>query len=473
MQPERLAVGSPAATDAVLREVESRVGGKAFDQYFRDKTSLTLGPDELAVGVASPFLLSWSQRHFREALADTARRLIGPAARVRFEVSAAPAARPAAVPATPAPITPPTAIAATPATATAAPPAQVGQGRRFNDLADFVEGEGTALALAAVRQVCDAPGTRLNPLYLHGGVGLGKTHLLEGIYRRVRRQFPALHVMFITAEAFANYFTEALRDKSLPSFRQRFRTVDVLLVDDVDFLDNKRVIQEEFLHTFKQLESLGRQIVLTADRHPRLLTKTCDELMTRCLSGMVCRLEPPDGPTRQKIALAKAARLGADVAREALDFVAQRFRNNVRELEGALNCLATWHALHGKRVTLTAARRVLADLERDCVRIVRPSDVEQVVSDFFGVPADELRSPRRSRAVSQPRMLAMYLIRKHTQAAYNEIGRHFGGRNHSTVMAAERKVEEGLLRRETLRVASQTWTLAEVVEALEQQLRAS
>jgi chromosomal replication initiator protein len=340
-------------------------------------------------------------------------------------------------------------------------------------LADFVEGEGNALAMAAARQVCEAPGQKFNPLYLHGGVGLGKTHLLEGIYRRIRRQFTALQVMFLTSEAFAKYFTEALRQRTLPSFRQRFRGVDVLLVDDIDFLDNKRVIQEEFLHTFKQLESLGRQVVLTADRHPRLLTHFTDELMTRCLSGLVCRVEAPDAATRERIVLAKAARFDADIAREALLFIAQRFRDNVRELEGALNCLATWHDIQRKRVTLAVARRLLADLERDCIRVVRMADVEQVVCNFFGVPADELKSPRRSRSLSQPRMLAIYLMRKHTQAAYTEIGQHFGGRNHSTVMAAERKIQESLSRDESIRVATQTWSMQDVIEALEQQLRAS
>lgn len=474
------------AEEAVRRELEQQIGRRSFDHWFRNKVVLRVAGDELIVGVGSPFLMKWVQTHFRAALADVAQSVLGPSARLRFEVDAlacsAAVDRAAAddsalvtpPPANDSPLFPPERrlqlAAAVPG---AAPAAASRAGRRFLDLNDFVEGRCNELPLTAARQVCEAPGSRFNPLFLHGGVGTGKTHLLEGVYRRLRRQFPSLQVMFLTSEAFTNYFTEALREKTLPSFRQRFRGVDVLLVDDIDFFDNKRVIQEEFLHTFKQLESQGRQIVLTADRHPRLLSKFSDELMTRCLSGLVCRLEAPDSETRQKIVGARAARMRIDIAPEALTFVAQRFRNNVRELEGALNCLATYHSMTGKRVTLSAARRVLSDLERDCTRIVRIADVEQVVCNFFGVEPKDLRSSKRTRTVSQPRMLAIYLIRKHTQAAYSEIGQYFGGRNHSTVMSAERKVTEWLQSSEPVKVSSQTWPVAEVLETLEQHLQAS
>jgi chromosomal replication initiator protein len=344
--------------------------------------------------------------------------------------------------------------------------------RKLAELSDFVTGTGNELAITAVQQVCDAPGARANPLFLYGGVGIGKTHLLEGICRRVRRTHSHLQVMLLSAEAFANHFTEALRQRTLPAFRQRFRNVDILLVDDVEFFEGKQVIQEEFLHTFKQLEALGRQLVVTADRHPRILTRLSDDLTSRFQSGLVCRIENPDLETRRRIATAKAGRLEADFAPEAVAYVAQRFTNSVRELEGALHSLATWHAMTGRRITATTARTILAEMERDCVKIVRVGDVEQVVCRFFGLAADDLRSSRRNRTLSQPRMLAMFLSRKLTQAAYSEIGQHFGGRNHSTVMSAEKKVQEWLTTGAPIRVASQTWPLTDLLESLEQQLRA-
>jgi chromosomal replication initiator protein len=352
--------------------------------------------------------------------------------------------------------------------ASATPPAPP-SGRRFADLNDFVAGPGNELAFTAALQVCEQPGG-YNPLVLHGGVGIGKTHLLEGIYRRMRARYPAYRVVFLSAESFANYFTQALRDRTLASFRQRFRGVDVLMIDDVDFLDGKRVIQEEFLHTMRQLESHGRQVALTTDRHPRLLTRLSEELVTRFMAGIVCRLVSPDVDTRRTIVARKAARLATRVTDDAIEFIVQRFTLSVRELDGALNFLENYGQTTGKTINLAVARNVLADLDRDCVRIVRVADVEQAVCRLFSIGPEALRSSRRTRSVSQPRMLAMYLARKMTQAAYTEIGEHFGGRNHSTVMSAEKRVRSLLEADAIVRAGTQEWKLGDLLTSLEQQL---
>ena len=497
MQPETMALVQPIGSTemALQRELEQAIGPRRYEHWFDQKTNLSVEDDELTVGVSNPFVLTWMQKHFRDVLSDVAQSVIGPSARIRFEVVAR-TESPARLELPP--LTGQPAPASLTATAgelkasgvtllaekrerdpqperrepqdTPSRPAAAGQ-RRFADLSDFVEGSSSQLALTAVRQVCERPGALFNPLYLHGPVGTGKTHLLEGIYLQIRRRFPSLQVMYLTAESFTNYFTQALRQHTLPSFRQRFRNVDVLLIDDIDFLDSKRVIQEEFLHTFKQLESHGRQIVISSDRHPRLLSKISDELQTRFLSGMVCRLEAPDLDTRQRIVERKVQKLAADISPEAIEFVAQRFKNNVRELEGALHCLHTYQRMTAKRVSLNSARTVLSDLERDCIKVVRMTDIEQVVCELFGVQADELKSSKRSAALSQPRMLAMFLARKHTRAAYSEIGQYFGGRNHSTVMSAEKKIRAWLDEQLPVKIASQTWSINEVMETLEQQLQ--
>jgi chromosomal replication initiator protein len=534
MQPNATALAQPSISPerGMLEEVKELVGSQIYEHWFEGAASVEITDDQVTIGVENPFLLSWMQHRFRPAVAEAARRVLGKSAQVRFKaqsartskvesdlpVSQAPLclvqepdlAEPAVTAAKPistrdgrpepsasaptrlgatikrhavSPVLRSTVCAATeegqtarspqPASPPAGPkssaPARP-SGRRFADLADFVKGPCNELALTAVLQICEQPGSRYNPLVLYGGVGTGKTHLSEATYRRLRTAHPKMNVMFLSAEGFANYFTQALRDRSLPSFRQRFRNVDVLIMDDVDFLDGKRVIQEEFLHTIKQLESHDRQIVLSADRHPRLLTRLSEELVTRFISGIVCRMEAPDLETRRSIVALKAARLTTRVSPEALDLVAQRFRTSVREIEGALNCLETYGVMTGKQVGVSAARHVLADLERDCVRVVRLSDVEQAVCRFFAVAPDELRSPCRSRSVSQPRMLAMYLARKMTQAAYSEIGQYFGGRNHSTVMSAEKRVRDLLVSQVTLRVAAQNWKLGDLVSSLEQQL---
>jgi chromosomal replication initiator protein len=478
--------------DAVFVELQQRLGAKRFGLWFDGKVRLSIAGDRLTVAVGSPFLLNWMQRQFRAELTEVAQAALGPSAQAVFTVDATLAvSRPEsaeekrlAVAAAAAStsdqssqqtpkgrettiIVPAHNIVAGPSTHL--PPAR---SRRLAELNDFISGPQTELAVTAARQLANGQPVPFNPLYVCGPVGSGKTHLLEGICRQLKRSQPSANILLITAEAFANYFTQALRDHSLPSFRQRFRGVDVLIVDNIDFFESKRVFQEEFLHTFADLADHGRPIVLSGTRHPRLLTKLSDELVSRFQSGLVCRLETPDLPTRLKIVQMKAERLSGDIAPEALDYIAQRFQGSVRELEGALNCLHTYYGMTRKRVTLTAAREVLADLERDCLRLIRLADIERVICNLFGIRPKDLQSESRVRTISQPRMLAMFLARKHTPSAYAEIGQHFGGRNHSTVMSAERKVQQWLEHSETIKVASQTWSIGEILQTLEQQLLA-
>ena len=478
-----------AALESLL---QTTIGLKSYQLWFRDQTELMIRNDELVVRVASPFLSTWLQRQFRDPIGAVAASVLGPAARVRFEIDgelAIAAANGVALRRDAAAnVPPPTtslvrSVAASPrgsedrhggsTRSDAAPRPAASSSRRFAKLDDFVSGPCNQLAITAARQVCEAPGERLNPLYLFGGVGLGKTHLLEGVYCELRRRFPGWNVLFLTSEQFANYFTQALRTQSLPSFRQKFRSVDLLLVDDVDFLDGKRVIQEEFLHTIKTLEGLGKQLAVTADRHPRLLSQVSEELSTRFVSGLVCRMEVPDLETRTQMIQHKLTQRKLDLTPDAVALVAQWFRNNVRELEGALNCLEAHFAMNPQRMNGAVARQILADLQRDCVRIVRLADVERVICDLFRMIPDELRSSSRARSVVQPRMLAMFLARKLTQAAYSEIGAFFGGRNHSTVISAERQVREWLTDNTPFTIASREWSAGELLQTLEQQLLAS
>lgn len=475
---------------ALLAEFQERLGAKRFALWCDGKIRLSITDDRLTVAVGSPFLLNWMQKQFREEMTRSAQAVLGPSAQVGFDVDAtlsvskpktesrdSSKSSPSSielpqVQARQRPEIATSTVITTTQNVVAGPITSPNRSRRLADLADFVSGPQTELALTAARQLASGQPVPFNPLYVCGPVGSGKTHLLEGICRQLKRSQPAANIVLITAEAFANYFTQALRDHSLPSFRQRFRGVDVLIVDNVEFFESKRVFQEEFLHTFADLADHGRPIVLSGTRHPRLLTKLSDELVSRFQSGLICRLETPDFNTRRRIVEVKASRLPGDFSPEALEYIAQRFQGSVRELEGAMNCLQTYHAMTRKRVTAQAAREVLADLERDCLRLIRLADVERVVCNLFGIRPKDLQSESRVRTISQPRMLAMFLARKHTPSAYTEIGQHFGGRNHSTVMSAERKVQQWVEQSETIKVASQTWTISEILQTLEQQLLA-
>ncbi|MCA9039883.1 MAG: chromosomal replication initiator protein DnaA [Planctomycetaceae bacterium] len=496
MQAQSLAMVQPHdfSESNFLELLRDEIGLKNYESWFQNKVSLKTDQDELSIGVGSPFLLNWIQRQFRSALTKLAKNFLGASVRVNFHVDAtlleqtrAEVQKTVVQKQAPAAVAMPSAVAnalssSTPSEKITSPARkavpQTGQarrtGRKFASLNDFICGKSNELAYTASMQVCHFPGERFNPLYLHGNVGLGKTHLLEGIYKAVRQAHPNLNVMLINAESFANYFTLALRDRTLPSFRHKFRNVDVLLVDDIDFLEDKKVIQEEFLHTFRQLDSKGCQIVLTSDRHPRLLTKTSSELTTRFLSGLVCKIEAPEKTTREQILQHKALAMDSPLSSSVLKFVASRFQQNVRELEGALNCLETHRLLEpNQTLSVNSARKILADLERDCVRIVRMADIDSIVAEFFGITPDEIKSSSRSRKYSLPRMIAIYLSRKLTEAAYKDIGQHFGGRNHSTIMSAEKKVRKSLDQGDVFKLALREWPARELVDTLERRLLAS
>lgn len=522
MQPENLATVPAEAMpeELILRNFAAAIGRRRYEHWFHQKTRFRVEGDELVISVSNPFLVTWLPQNFRAALLAAAQPVLGLSANVRFEVSceagadSAPAAGPAPLkallqqsPAALAPQVPqetPIALRSEskegggavaesrisekpiPAVlrikkepqlsaAQVKPVAEI-QGRptrRYADLMDFVESSCNEFALSAARQVSLAPGAQFTTLFVHGPVGVGKTHILEGICREIKQHFSSRQVVYLTAEAFANFFTQALREKKLPSFRQRFRSLDVLIIDDIDFLVGKPGIQEEFLFTLQHLEAHGRQVVVSAHGHPRLLTKMSDELRTRFLAGMVCRIDAPDATLRMRFIENKALRHGVDFSSEVVQFVADRFRNNVRELEGAFNTLCAYQRMQGRKLSVTAASQVLADLERDCIRVVRLADIEHAVCSLFGISTDDLKSSKRLKSLSQPRMLAMFLARKHTRSAYTEIGNYFGGRNHSTVMAAEKKVEVSLREQEPIKIHTQTWRVNDLVEALEQQLQAS
>lgn len=469
MPPESSLPGQQGLADDIRRALQQELGPRRYQHWFGGAARLEVSDSVLLVHVPSPYLLKWIQRQFEARLLSVAAEVVGPDVSIRYEVGSevvlTPAPRDASQP-LPAP-----ASAERRTSVAALSPNRSSRARRSYSLNDFVVGEANALAVTAIQRIIDDVGA-VSPLYLHGSVGNGKTHLLESLRSRLRKDQPRLQVTLLTAEQFGNYFAQALDARSLPSFRAKFRSVDALLIDDVDFFDGKKGFQEEFLHTVKQFEEGGRQLVVSSNRHPRLLTRTAEELVTRLLSGVVCRLEAPDESMRREIVRRHAVRQHARFADEALDHVADRFTSNVRELEGAVNLLATWSQMSRRTVTLLEARKLLGRLERDCLRIVRLADVEAAVCDFFALDAEALRSSCRKQSVSQPRMVAMYLARRLTQTAYSEIGDYFGGRNHSTVMSAERKIAEQLESQAPIRVASASWSLQDIVQTLEDRIKA-
>lgn len=489
--------------ELLTHAIREAVGEQDFQHWFHKRTRFEISGNQLIVHVPNPFILNWLLRRFRTALNKAAQLILGPSASSQLEVDES--LMQGAVPSVECHTT---AKSDSPSTEMLQPQpfqtvAQIsvnssatngrggrtarhsslverpdslilpGNRRRFRNFESFVSGDCNDLAILAARQVSATPGERYNPLFIHGGTGTGKTHLLEAIYSEVRRTHPSKNVMYLTSEAFTNYFTSALSSRTVPSFRQRFRNVDILLIDNIEFLDNKRATQEEFLHTIVQLIDHGGQVVVSSDRHPRMLTKHREELTTRFLSGLVCRIENPDDETRRRLVRSLTVGMKAVFGDDALDYIVRRCRRNIRELQGALNQLEGQFALNGRRITLVVAREVLGDMADECRRLVRISDVEKVVCDVFGVTATDLRSPSRRKAISLPRAIAMFMSRRMTRLAYREIGMYFGGRDHSTVVAAERKVADWVTTGEAIGLPTSCSgrTIAELIDELENRLQ--
>jgi chromosomal replication initiator protein len=339
--------------------------------------------------------------------------------------------------------------------------------RPIRKLESFVIGPGNQLAHAAATAMAQSAGRVFNPLVIHSAVGLGKTHLLEGITRTLKQTHPGLNVIQLTAESFTNHFLESMRTGALSSFRTRYRGASGLIVDDVHFLAAKRATQDEFLHTFNDLIAKGAPIVLATDQHPRLISRLSEELVTRFLGGMVVKIEAPDLPTRKAILQAYAVGRGIELPDLILTYIAEHLHSSVRELEGALHTVITQALLTNRCIDLSLAKNALRDTIRHTAQVVGLRDVERVVCRLFQIDAELLKSDGRTRVLAYPRMLAMYLARKHVGAPYSEIGRFFGGRNHSTVISAEKKVKAWLQAEEKSGLLPGFETVADLLADME------
>jgi len=305
----------------------------------------------------------------------------------------------------------------------------------------FVVGPSNRLAHAACRAVCGQPGTLYNPLFIHGASGLGKTHLLQATCAELIERRPETNACYTPCEAFVNDFVRAIETGRVLEFRDAIRTLDVLIIDDVQSLANREATQEELFHTFNALYQTGKQVILSADAAPAEIPTLEDRLISRFSWGLVAQIDPPNRETRQAILHKKARLRGCEVPDEVLDLIAERVESNVRVLEGALTRLISETQLGGKPMDLDTARWVLAQVEGHPARPPELRDVLRAVAAHFGVRVTDLLSRKRSRSVSHPRQVSMYLARKLTPLSLQEIGAHLGGRDHSTVLHAERVIE--------------------------------
>ena len=307
---------------------------------------------------------------------------------------------------------------------------------------NFIVGKPNELAFAAARRCAEAETAPYNPLFLYSGVGLGKTHLMHAIAWHIRQTRPEKRAVYLSAEKFMYQFIRALRFRDTVAFKEQFRSVDVLMIDDVQFIAGKDSTQEEFFHTFNALVDQNRQIVISADKSPNDLEGMEERMKSRLGWGLVADIHPTTYELRYGILQAKADELKIDIPPKILEFLAHKITSNVRELEGALNRIVAYANLVGRPITLETTQDVLHDVLRANDRKVTIEEIQKRVAEHFNIRLSEMYSSRRARAVARPRQIAMYLAKQLTARSLPEIGRKFGGRDHTTVMHAVRKVEE-------------------------------
>ncbi len=426
--------------ESVLEYVRDNITEVEYHTWFANVRPLGVTDGVLEIAVPSGFAGDWIQKHYGQLIQEALLRLGAATRDYRLKV----------VPQGDAPALP----AETPAGA-ASPRSRLNPKYTFES---FVVGEGNKMAHAAALAVADAPGKAYNPLFIYGGVGLGKTHLMHAVGHYVRRRHPELVVEYFSTETFTNDLISAIRSDRMNAFRERYRSVDVLLVDDVQFIAGKERTQEEFFHTFNALYEDGKQILLTSDRPPREIETLEARLRSRFEWGLITDIQPPDLETRIAILKMNAEKRGVSLSEDVLEFVARQVTSNIRELEGALMRLIAYASLSGVEITPEVAATALADLFHATPEAVGMDEILQVVAEHYGVSPAALKSKGRSKEVVLPRQVAMYLIRQITSASLPEIGAFFGGRDHTTVLYAIQKID---------RLLGSDPELARTVEAFE------
>jgi chromosomal replication initiator protein len=480
---------------SVLAAFRRRIGDDRYAVWFGDSAVVEVevaaaGAMAVTIRVGTGFTHDWLCRTFHGEFAAAVRDACGPAATVVWEPAAADTAPAAADPLAPVAadaVVPPSSGAGRRRRSEPVPSDTRGAGRRQRSasarpstpaarrpalrLDDFVVGPSNRMAYGAIEMAVARPG-EMSPLVVHGPSGVGKTHLLEGACERIRQLHPAATAVCLSAEQFTTAFLQSLHGGGLPGFRRNCRSADLLVIDDVQFFVGKKATILELQHTIDALQRAGRQVILGCDRELDALPELGGDLLTRCRGGMTARILPPDYDVRRGIVAAICGKRSLAVPDDVVHFVASSMTRHARELYGAVNRLEATSTMLGVPITLVMAEEALADLVRSSARSVRLADIERAVCKAFGIDGGSLQSARRSRATSHPRMLAMFLARKHTQAALTEIGSYFGRRSHSTVIAAQKAVDDWVATGTRIVLADAAWDVDEAIRRVEDVLRA-
>ncbi len=419
---------------AILGNLEISLSKANFNTWFKNTSIVEKGENHIAISVPSAFNRDWISAKYHSEMLKALKSLAPEIREIRYLVGAA---KPAPIP-----------------NSSASQPfgkATTNEARRPVEnnffgldpkylLENLIVGKNNELAHAAAVAVSKNPGNQYNPLFIYGGVGLGKTHLMQGVGHKILEGNQKSKIYYVTSERFTNEYIDALRGKRMEEFKKIYRGADTLLIDDIQFLAGKEGTQEEFFHTFNELRDKGKQIVITSDRPPKEIPAIEQRLISRFEWGMVADIQPPDLETRIAILRTKMEKKGVVIPEEILFFIAENIQNNVRELEGALNRLAVYQQMGSKGLVLEQAKEILSSLISSKRRVVSVKKISETVAEFYNIHPDDLVKQSRKKEYVKPRQIAMFLIRKELDHSFPSIGDYFGGRDHTTVMHAVEKI---------------------------------
>jgi chromosomal replication initiator protein len=412
--------------DEVLAKVESKVNRHSFATWFRPTTFVSLQDGRLRIGVPNAQFKDWLTKNYQGVLAEALQELGRGAVQVVFDDGPEPSAVPEAAP--------------------AADRESPSLNPKYT-FESFVVGSSNQFAHAAARAVAEIPSKSYNPLYIYGGVGLGKTHLMHAIGHYIQARQRRLNLLYISADRFINEMINAIRFDRLPAFRQKYRSIDVLLVDDIQFIAGKDRTQEEFFHIFNALHDGQKQIVISSDCPPRQIPTLEERLHSRFEWGLIADIQAPDIETKVAILRKKAEAERVELPENVALFIASKVKTNIRELEGSLIRLIAYASLTGRDIDLPLAQETLRDLLHTEDKPITIEMIQKFVADHYNVKLAELKAKNNAKSVAVPRQIAMYLTKSLTRASLPEIGKEFGGKHHSTVIHSVRKID-GLRKRD-------------------------
>jgi len=411
-----------------------------YDEWIKDTHLLSAEDNAFIVGVPNFYVRDWLQERLHPLLKRTLEGIVGRSVELHYTIYKKPSK---VVTQTEAP--PP--LLTTERSNERELPQSIDLNPRYT-FGRFIVGSGNRMAHAAALAVSERPGDAYNPLFLHGGVGLGKTHLLQAVGHEATRR--GYKVLYVSSETFTNDLVNAIRTQSTEKFRERYRSVDVLLIDDIQFIAGKETTQEEFFHTFNTLYSANKQICITSDRHPREMDRLQERLVSRFQGGILADIRPPDYETRLAILQDRSRDVPTDIPEEVLELMAQKVATNIRELEGAFNRLVAHALLVHEPVTIQLAANIWQDVVPAVMPVTDPARIISTVASHFNLPESDLTGPSRSRQIVRARHIAMFLLREETNLSLPQIGQILGGRDHTTVIHGYDKIKKALIVDSTL-----------------------